>query len=42
VLTHRFGLDGEPPQPLRVIGQRLVVAGKAIRQIAKQALEKLR
>lgn len=42
VLTRRFGLDGEPEQPLRVIGERLGLSREGVRQIQQKALTKLR
>ena len=41
VLTRRFGLDGEPEQALRVIGERLGLSREGVRQIQQKALAKL-
>ncbi|GAA2404359.1 sigma-70 family RNA polymerase sigma factor [Actinomadura vinacea] len=41
VLTRRFGLDGEPEQSLRVIGERLGLSREGVRQIQQKALAKL-
>lgn len=42
VLTRRFGLDGEPEQSLRAIGEQLGLSREGVRQIQQKALEKLR
>jgi RNA polymerase primary sigma factor/RNA polymerase nonessential primary-like sigma factor len=42
VLTRRFGLDGEPAQSLRVIGERLGLSREGVRQIQQKALAKLK
>ncbi|MFB4319811.1 sigma-70 family RNA polymerase sigma factor [Actinomadura sp. 21ATH] len=41
VLARRFGLDGEPEQSLRVIGQRLGLSREGVRLIERKALAKL-
>lgn len=41
VLTRRFGLDGEPEESLRVIGERLGLSREGVRQIEQKALGKL-
>ncbi|GAA2076513.1 sigma-70 family RNA polymerase sigma factor [Actinomadura alba] len=41
VLKRRFGLDGEPEQSLRVIGERLGLSREGVRQIQQKALAKL-
>ncbi|XVQ11459.1 sigma-70 family RNA polymerase sigma factor [Spirillospora sp. CA-255316] len=41
VLARRFGLDGEPEQSLRVIGERLGLSREGVRQIQQKALAKL-
>lgn len=41
VLTRRFGLDGEPEQSLRVIGDDLGLSREGVRQIQQKALAKL-
>ncbi|GLZ08378.1 hypothetical protein Acsp03_58440 [Actinomadura sp. NBRC 104412] len=41
VLTRRFGLDGEPEQPFRVIGEQLGLSREGVRQIHRRALAKL-
>ncbi|WP_021597248.1 MULTISPECIES: sigma-70 family RNA polymerase sigma factor [Actinomadura] len=41
VLTRRFGLDGEPEESLRVIGERLGLSREGVRQIQQKALAKL-
>ncbi|MGP4027405.1 sigma-70 family RNA polymerase sigma factor [Actinomadura sp. 3N407] len=41
VLTRRFGLDGEPEQSLRVIGERLRLSREGVRQIEQKSLAKL-
>lgn len=41
VLTRRFGLDGEPEQSLRVIGEQLGLSREGVRQIQQKALAKL-
>jgi RNA polymerase sigma factor (sigma-70 family) len=42
VLTRRFGLDQEPEQSLRVIGERLGLSHEGVRQIQQKALNKLK
>jgi RNA polymerase primary sigma factor len=42
VLRHRFGLDGDPPETLDAIGQRLSLSRERVRQIEASALRKLR
>ncbi|WP_165959280.1 sigma-70 family RNA polymerase sigma factor [Actinomadura sp. KC345] len=41
VLVRRFGLDGEPEQSLRVIGERLGLSPEGVRLIERKALTKL-
>lgn len=41
VLTRRFGLDGDPEQSLRVIGEQLGLSREGVRQIQQKALAKL-
>lgn len=41
VLTRRFGLDGRPEQPFRVIGEQLGLSREGVRQIHNKALAKL-
>ncbi|RJL23978.1 sigma-70 family RNA polymerase sigma factor [Bailinhaonella thermotolerans] len=41
VLARRFSLDGEPAQPLRVIGEMLGLSREGVRQIQAKALAKL-
>ncbi|MFF5259915.1 sigma-70 family RNA polymerase sigma factor [Actinomadura viridis] len=41
VLTRRFGLDGEPEQSLRGIGEQLGLSREGVRQIQQKALAKL-
>ncbi|GAA1785679.1 sigma-70 family RNA polymerase sigma factor [Actinomadura chokoriensis] len=41
VLTRRFGLDGWPEQPFRVIGEQLGLSREGVRQIHNKALTKL-
>ncbi|MBO2465312.1 sigma-70 family RNA polymerase sigma factor [Actinomadura violacea] len=41
VLTRRFGLDGEPEQSLRAIGEQLGLSREGVRQIQQKALAKL-
>jgi RNA polymerase sigma factor (sigma-70 family) len=42
VLRRRFGLDGEPPETLEAIGQRLGYSRERIRQIEQAGLRKVR
>ncbi|KAA3606718.1 MAG: RNA polymerase sigma factor RpoD/SigA [Planctomycetota bacterium] len=42
VLSMRFGLDGQHPSTLAVVGERLKISLERVRQIQKAALEKLR
>lgn len=42
VIECRFGLGGESPQTLQVIGQRLGLSRERVRQIETRALERLR
>ena len=41
VVVRRFGLDGEPPEKLAVIGESLGLSREAVRQIESKALAKL-
>jgi RNA polymerase sigma factor (sigma-70 family) len=41
VLARRFGLDGEPEQSLRIIGEQLGLSREGVRQIQQKALAKL-
>ncbi|MEO3826558.1 sigma-70 family RNA polymerase sigma factor [Actinomadura sp. B10D3] len=41
VLARRFGLNGEPEQSLRIIGQDLGLSGEGVRLIERKALAKL-
>jgi RNA polymerase primary sigma factor/RNA polymerase nonessential primary-like sigma factor len=41
VLIRRFGLDGEPEQSLRIIGDQLGLSREGVRQIQEKALSKL-
>jgi len=41
ILVLRFGLDGEPPQTLDQIGERMSVSRERIRQMQVKALDKL-
>jgi RNA polymerase primary sigma factor len=42
VLRRRFGLEGDPPEKLEAIGQRLGLTRERIRQIEAAGLRKLR
>jgi RNA polymerase sigma factor (sigma-70 family) len=42
VLRRRFGLDGDPPETLEVIGQRLGLSRERVRQLEGAGLRKLR
>jgi RNA polymerase primary sigma factor len=42
VLRRRFGLEGDPPETLEVIGQRLKLSRERVRQIEAAGLRKLR
>ncbi|MGI5328383.1 sigma-70 family RNA polymerase sigma factor [Actinomadura nitritigenes] len=42
VLTRRFGLDGEPEQSLRAIGDRIGLSREGVRQIEQKALAQLK
>jgi RNA polymerase primary sigma factor len=42
VLRRRFGLEGDPPEKLEAIGQRLSLTRERIRQIEAAGLRKLR
>jgi RNA polymerase primary sigma factor len=41
VITLRFGLTGEEPQPLRETGRRLGLSAERVRQIESRALKRL-
>ncbi|URM99043.1 sigma-70 family RNA polymerase sigma factor [Actinomadura madurae] len=41
VLARRFGLNGEPEQSLRIIGQDIGLSGEGVRLIERKALAKL-
>jgi RNA polymerase nonessential primary-like sigma factor len=41
VIVRRFGLDGEPPEKLAVIGESMALSREAVRQIEAKALAKL-
>jgi RNA polymerase primary sigma factor len=42
VITRRYGLDGNPPHTLEEIGRELEVTHQRIRQVQRNALERLR
>jgi len=42
VLRRRFGLEGDDPETLEVIGRRLTLTRERVRQIERAALRKLR
>ncbi len=42
VLRRRFGLEGDPPETLEAIGQRLALSRERIRQIESAGIRKLR
>jgi len=42
ILKSRFGIDGEPSETLKTIGERFHVSKERIRQIEKKAIRKLR
>ena len=42
VVNGRYGLDGQPPQTLDVIGQRLGLTRERVRQVQQNALTKLK
>jgi RNA polymerase primary sigma factor len=42
VLRRRFGLEGDPPETLEAIGQRLGLSRERVRQIESAAIRKLR
>jgi DNA-directed RNA polymerase sigma subunit (sigma70/sigma32) len=42
VLRRRFGLDGDPPETLEAIGQRLGLSRERVRQLEGAGLRKLR
>lgn len=42
VLTNYFGLDGEEPAPLEVIGTRMGLCRERVRQVKNHALDKLK
>jgi RNA polymerase primary sigma factor len=42
VLRRRFGLEGDPPETLEEIGQRLALSRERIRQIEAAGIRKLR
>lgn len=41
ILTHRYGLDGEEPKTLELVGQMLHVTRERIRQVEAKALKKI-
>jgi DNA-directed RNA polymerase sigma subunit (sigma70/sigma32) len=42
VLRRRFGLEGDPPETLEAIGQRLGLSRERVRQLEGSGLRKLR
>jgi RNA polymerase primary sigma factor len=42
VLTSRFGLDGEEPQPLSQVAEESKISKERVRQIEAKAIRKLR
>ena len=42
VLRRRFGLEGDPPETLEAIGQRLKLSRERVRQIETAGIRKLR
>jgi DNA-directed RNA polymerase sigma subunit (sigma70/sigma32) len=42
VLRRRFGLEGDPPETLEAIGQRLSLSRERVRQLEMAGLRKLR
>jgi RNA polymerase primary sigma factor len=42
VLRRRFGLEGDPPETLEAIGQRLKLSRERVRQIEGAGIRKLR
>ena len=42
IIVARFGLDGEDPQTLEVVGQEFSITRERIRQLQNTAIKKLR
>ncbi len=42
MLRRRFGLEGDPPETLEAIGQRLKLSRERVRQIESAGIRKLR
>ena len=42
MLRRRFGLEGDPPETLEAIGQRLSLSRERVRQLEMAGLRKLR